>query len=87
MYEVSNVLRLYNLEATAGSIEAKISEKEKEIQLLHERDSMNTDAIASLSDQLAKIMGAKETTDVRKNSYQTEIFNTQSIRFGINKAL
>jgi integrase len=43
------------LEATGKSIEAKILEKEKEIQLLRQRDSMNTDAIASLSDQLAAI--------------------------------
>jgi integrase len=44
------------LEATGKNIEAKLSEKEKEIQLLRQRDSMNTDAIASLSDQLAKVM-------------------------------
>jgi integrase len=44
------------LEATGKNIEAKLSEKEKEIQLLRQRDSMNTDAIASLSDQLAKVV-------------------------------
>ena len=44
------------LEATGKNIEAKLSEKEKEIQLLRQRDSMNTDAIAGLSDQLAKVM-------------------------------
>jgi integrase len=44
------------LEATGKNIEAKLSEKEKEIQLLRQRDSMNTDAIASLSDQLSKVM-------------------------------
>jgi hypothetical protein len=37
-------------------IKGKLSDKEKEIQQLMQRDSMNTDAIASLSDQLAKIM-------------------------------
>ena len=37
-------------------IKGKLSEKEKEIQVLSHRDSMNTDAIASLSDQLAKVM-------------------------------
>lgn len=44
------------LEATGKNIEAKLTEKEKEIQLLRQRDSMNTDAIAGLSDQLAKVM-------------------------------
>jgi hypothetical protein len=44
------------LEATGKSIEAKLSEKEKEIQLLHQRDSTNTDAIANLSDQVMKLM-------------------------------
>jgi hypothetical protein len=37
-------------------IKGKLSDKEKEIQQLTQRDSINTDAIASLSEQLAKIM-------------------------------
>jgi hypothetical protein len=52
------------LEATGKGIEAKLSEKEKKIQLLRQRDSMNTDAIASLSDQLAVI--AKEIEMIKK---------------------
>jgi integrase len=44
------------LEATGKNIEAKLSEKEKEIQLLRQRDSMNTDAIAQLSDQMMKMI-------------------------------
>jgi integrase len=44
------------LEATGKNIEAKLTEKEREIQLLRLRDSMNTDAIANLSDQLAKVI-------------------------------
>jgi integrase len=44
------------LEATGKNIDAKLSEKEKEIQLLRQRDSVNTDAIANLSDQLMKLM-------------------------------
>jgi integrase len=44
------------LEATGKNIEARLSEREQELQLLRQRDSMNTDAIASLSDQLAKVM-------------------------------
>jgi integrase len=44
------------LEATGKNIESKLSEKEKEIQLLRQRDSLNTDAIATLSDKLAQVM-------------------------------
>jgi integrase len=44
------------LEATGKNIEAKLSEKEKEIHLLRQRDSVNTDAIANLSDQVMKLM-------------------------------
>jgi integrase len=44
------------IEATGKNIEAKLSEKEKEIELLRQRDSINTDAIAGLSDQLASVM-------------------------------
>jgi integrase len=52
------------LEAAGKGIETKLSEKEKEIQLLRQRDSMNTDAIASLSDQLAVI--SKEMEMIKK---------------------
>jgi integrase len=44
------------LETTGKNIEAKLSEKEREIQLLRQRDSMNTDAIASLSDKMQELM-------------------------------
>jgi integrase len=44
------------LETTGENIESKLSEKEKEIQLLRQRDSVNTDAISTLSDQLSKVM-------------------------------
>jgi hypothetical protein len=37
-------------------IKEKLSEKENEILLLRQRDSMNRDAIASLSYQLASVM-------------------------------
>jgi hypothetical protein len=36
-------------------IKGKLSEKENEIQLLRQRDSMNADAIANLSDQIITI--------------------------------
>jgi integrase len=44
------------IEATGKNIEAKLSEKEKEIESLRQRDLVNTDAIAGLSDQLARVM-------------------------------
>ena len=44
------------LETTGKNIEAKLSEREKEIQLLRQRDSVNTDAIQNLSDQLIRVM-------------------------------
>jgi integrase len=44
------------LESTGRSIESKLSEKEREIQTLRQRDSTNTDAIASLSDKMQELM-------------------------------
>lgn len=44
------------LETTGKNIEAKLSDREKEIQLLRQRDSVNTDAIQNLSDQLMRVM-------------------------------
>ena len=44
------------LETTGRNIEAKLSEKEMEIQTLKQRDSMNTDAIASLSGKMQDLM-------------------------------
>ena len=43
------------LELTGKNIEAKLTEKEREIQLLRQRESVNTDAIQNLSDQLIRI--------------------------------
>jgi integrase len=47
-------------------IKGKLSEKEKEIQLLGQRDSVNTDAIAQLSDQMMKMMQEIEILKNRK---------------------
>jgi hypothetical protein len=44
------------LEATGKNIESKLSEKEQEIQMLRQKDVMNTDAISALSDQLSYVM-------------------------------
>jgi hypothetical protein len=44
------------LELTGKSIEAKLTEKEREIEMLRQRDSTNTDAIASLSDKMQELM-------------------------------
>jgi integrase len=52
------------LEATGKNIEAQLSEKDKEIQLLRQRDSVNSDAIQSLSDQLMKV--AVEVQELKK---------------------
>jgi hypothetical protein len=43
------------LEATGKNIEARLYEKEKEIQILRQRDADNTDAIASLSDKMQEL--------------------------------
>ncbi len=42
-------------------IKGKLSDKEKEIQLLRQRDSVNSDAIATLSDQIQKLMQEVES--------------------------
>ena len=52
------------LEATGKNIEAKLSEKEREIQTLRQRDSMNSEAIANLSDQLMGI--TSRLTEIEK---------------------
>jgi integrase len=54
------------LESTGRNIEAKLSEKEKEIQLLRQRDSVNTDAIANLSDQVMKLMA--EVNEMKRHN-------------------
>ena len=48
-------------------IKGKLSDKEKEIQLLRQRDSMNTDAIATLSDQLTKVI---QEIEILKKQYR-----------------
>ena len=47
-------------------IDGKLLERENEIQLLRRRDSMNTDAIANLSDKLARVM--QEVEALKKRS-------------------
>ena len=56
MHEISYILRLFYIRSNGKNIEAKLSEKEREIQLLSQRDSMNTDAITGLSDKLSTVM-------------------------------
>jgi integrase len=56
------------LEARGADIETKLTEKEKEIQLLRQRDTINTDAIANLSDQVMKLMlEVKQVKQKQKN--------------------
>jgi hypothetical protein len=52
------------LETTGKNIEAKLSEKEKEIQTLRERDNHNSDAISSMSDMLMEMK--QEIEDLKK---------------------
>ena len=54
------------LEASGKSVEAKLSEKEKEIQLLIQRDAHNTDAISSLPDMLMEMKKEIETLKGQK---------------------
>jgi integrase len=49
-------LNIHQLERQGADIQTKVEELEAINQRLRERDSMNTDAIASLSDQLTKVM-------------------------------
>jgi integrase len=51
-------------------IGTRLSEKENEIQSLRQRDFMNTDAIASLSDKLAQVM--QEIEILKKHSNKTD---------------
>lgn len=55
-------------------IKGKLSEKENEIQLLRQRDSMNTDAISNLSDQLTKVM---QEIEIIKKQKQAQIVDFQ----------
>ncbi|HET7391766.1 MAG TPA: hypothetical protein VFJ51_13170 [Nitrososphaeraceae archaeon] len=56
------------LEATGKNIETKLLEKENEIQLLRERDSMNADAIANPSDQITTISARLQELEISKNN-------------------
>jgi integrase len=55
------------LEATSKNIEAKLSEREREIQQLREYQEMRDDALASLSDQVTKL--ALEIETLKKRSH------------------
>jgi hypothetical protein len=58
------------LEVTGKNIEAKLSQKEQEIQLLRQRDALNTDAIASLSDRLSQL--TKEVEIMKNNNIHVD---------------
>ena len=59
------------LELTGKNIETKLSEKEREIELLRQRDSTNTDAITSLSDKMQELMAKVQELE-RKQYQQTD---------------
>lgn len=52
------------LEARGADIQTKLEDREKEIHLLRHRDSVNTDAIQNLSDQLMEVMA--EVQELKK---------------------
>ena len=54
------------LESTGRIVEAKLSEKEKEIHLLRKHQEMRDDALASLSDQVTKLM--QEIEDIKRQN-------------------
>jgi hypothetical protein len=55
------------LEATGKNIDAKLSEKENEIQFLRKHQEMRDDALTSLSDQVSKLMQEIEVLKERRN--------------------
>jgi hypothetical protein len=55
------------LEATGKNIEAKLSEKEKEIQLLKKNQELRDDALTSLSDQVTKLVQEIEILKQQKH--------------------
>lgn len=58
------------LEAAGKSIESKLSEKEKEIQLLRKHQEMRDDAVSLLSDQVTKLMQDLEELKKEKEQFQ-----------------
>ena len=60
------------LELTGKNIETNLSEKEREIELLRQRDSTNTDAIASLSDKMQELMA--KVQELERKQYLTNGF-------------
>ena len=71
------------LEATGKNIEAKLSEKEKEIQTLREHDNHNTDAISSLSDMVMKMK--REIEELRRNRDQEQSTTLFDLAWGYSK--
>lgn len=49
-------------------INTKIADKEKEMQLLRERDSMNADAISNLSDKMQELMTKIQELEKRQQT-------------------
>ena len=54
------------LEATGKGIEAKLFEKDQEIKILRQKDTLNTDAISTLSDRLEQIVKEIEVLKQKK---------------------
>ncbi len=54
------------LESAGKNIESKLSEKDKEIQLLRQRDQMKDEALTQLSDRLDEVMEKVQRLEGKK---------------------
>jgi hypothetical protein len=63
-------LDLVNLERRGADVKTKVDELEMINQKLRERDAMNADAIATLSDKLAQVM---QEIEIMKKKQETQI--------------
>ncbi len=61
-------LDIVNLDRKGADVQSKVDELEMINQKLRERDAMNTDAIATLSDKLSQVM--KEIEIIKKQQRQ-----------------
>ena len=71
------------LEATGRNIEAKLSEKEKEIQILRQRDQMKDEEMQAMKEQIQMIMSNLGIVDqqnknkLAKQLYRTGVYETE----------
>jgi phosphate uptake regulator len=66
------------VEAVGKSYEAKLEEKDKEIELLRRRDTDNADRITTLEDKLGKLSEQYHLTDVPSNADRRHLDDLQA---------